>query len=41
MKKFVLAVTVSALCSAGLFAANDDVRVRITGVMDGTPARSC
>ena len=36
MKKFVLAVTVSALCSAGLFAANDDVRVRITGcVMDG------
>jgi hypothetical protein len=37
MKQFVLSVAVaSALCSAGLLAANDDVRVRITGcVMDG------
>ena len=36
MKQLVLAVAVAVLCSAGLIAADDDVRVRITGcVMDG------
>ena len=36
MKQLVLASAVAALCSAGLVAADDDVRVRITGcVMDG------
>lgn len=36
MKQCVLAVAVVALCSVGLLAADDDVRVRITGcVMDG------
>ena len=36
MKPLILASAVAALCSAGLLAANDDVRVRITGcVKDG------
>ena len=36
MKQILAAFAVSALCSAGVFAASDDVRVRITGcVMDG------
>jgi hypothetical protein len=36
MKQVLLMVAVSVVCSAGILAANDDVRVRITGcVMDG------